>query len=492
MALPSIAFDNSYLQEIFNAPDALVAAWLLLKAGGWIPALIVTCKGLAWAWLDERAGVFLSKQKQVFLAVDIPKTNEQLPKAVENLFAHLQGAYSSPTKKEKWIDGKVGPIFSFEIVSIGGYIQFVIMAWEKYRDVIEALIYAQYPEAEITEIEDYTKFAPQKWPNKEYLLFASEFCLKNNMYYPLKTYPEFEEKLAGEFKDPMAGFLEAISKLHSTEQVWFQLLIQLGNQDWAKGGEKLIKKLIGAPKPKTKDTMFDKLVDAPIHVLAAAADAAWGGEAAPPKKEEKGPRSEMLFLSSGEKTVVEAVERKVTKIGHSSKIRFLYFAPNKDFRTGTVIAFVRGAMQQYTSHDLNALKFETLTLTRRDYFWQLNSFYHYLSLTFYRTVNERMRLNFRGYKNRSLWSGGKTFHLSTEELATLWHFPVLQVKAPLVKKTEAKRAEPPIELPVGVAAARPSALRAPEQRAPGANESPGPGPVAGSVKEAPPGNLPVV
>jgi hypothetical protein len=486
MALPTVVFDNSYLMQIIDAPDALVAAWLLLKAGGWIPALIVTFKGLSWAWLDERAGVFLSKQKQVFLAIDIPKTNEQLPKAVENLFAHLQGAYSSPTKKEKWMDGKVGPIFSFEIVSIGGYIQFVIMCWEKYRDVVEALIYAQYPEAEITEIEDYTKFAPQKWPNKDYLLFASEFCLKNNMYYPLKTYPEFEEKLAGEFKDPMAGFLEAISKLNPTEQVWFQLLIQLGPQDWSKGAEKLIKKLIGAPKPKVKDTILDKIVDAPMQVLSTAVNVAVGGESAPPKKEEKGPRSEMLFLSAGEKLVAEAVERKVTKIGHASKIRFLYFAPNKDFRTSTVIAFVRGAMQQFTSHDLNALKFETLTLTRRDYFWQLNSFFHYLSLTFYKTVNERMRLNFRGYKNRSLWSGGHTFHLNTEELATLWHFPVNQVKAPLVKKTEAKRAEPPIELPVGTAAARPSSLRSPE-RAPAMDE-----PRSHATKEGPPANLPTV
>ena len=39
--------------------------------------------------------------------------------------------------------------------------------------------------------------------------------------------------------------------------------------------------------------------------------------------------------------------------------------------------------------------------------------------------------------------------LNVEELATLWHFPSLLVKSPLVKKAEAKRGEPPVGLPIG-------------------------------------------
>jgi len=38
--------------------------------------------------------------------------------------------------------------------------------------------------------------------------------------------------------------------------------------------------------------------------------------------------------------------------------------------------------------------------------------------------------------------------LNTEELATLYHFPVNMVKASLIKKTSSKRAEPPLGLPV--------------------------------------------
>jgi hypothetical protein len=37
--------------------------------------------------------------------------------------------------------------------------------------------------------------------------------------------------------------------------------------------------------------------------------------------------------------------------------------------------------------------------------------------------------------------------LNAEELATLWHFPTISTKAPLIKKAEARRAEPPVGLP---------------------------------------------
>ena len=33
-------------------------------------------------------------------------------------------------------------------------------------------------------------------------------------------------------------------------------------------------------------------------------------------------------------------------------------------------------------------------------------------------------------------------------MATLWHFPAISIKAPLIKKAEAKRAEPPVGLPI--------------------------------------------
>ena len=46
--------------------------------------------------------------------------------------------------------------------------------------------------------------------------------------------------------------------------------------------------------------------------------------------------------------------------------------------------------------------------------------------------------------------GPAEFFLSSEELATLYHFPVITVKAPLLKRTEAKKGAPPVSLPLDV------------------------------------------
>ena len=54
----------------------------------------------------------------------------------------------------------------------------------------------------------------------------------------------------------------------------------------------------------------------------------------------------------------------------------------------------------------------------------------------------------KAYKNRSWGVGANPFVLNVEEIATLWHFPAIGIKAPLIKKQEARKAEPPVGLPI--------------------------------------------
>jgi len=444
--VPFIELDFAPLIEL-GAQHPLVISWMLFKWGGWVPVLFVLATGFRWIFILDRQIKFIGGVDPILLAIDVPKMTEQSPKAVENLFAHLQGTKSSLTWKERNIIGKIDPVFSFEIVSIDGYVQFLVRVWGRYRDVIEAVIYAQYPEAEIIEVEDYTKNVPQRWPNETHDLFGTEFILSKPTHYPIRTYPAFEHGLSAEFKDPMAGMLEALGRLQPGEQVWFQMAIQICEQDWKKAGEDLVKKLIGA-KITPKATLADKLVSAPLSVIDELVKAVVesGGEPVKVKKDE--PRSQMLFLSPGERTVVEQVGMKISKLGFKTKIRFIYIAPKGKLRTSTVIGFVRGAMSQFATLDMNKFGFGPGITTQRDYFWQMTSWSYYLSLTFFKSVNERMQNIFNGYKWRSTWVGRLPYYLNTEELATVWHFPVVTVKAPMVKKTESKRAEPPVGLPL--------------------------------------------
>ena len=98
-----------------------------------------------------------------------------------------------------------------------------------------------------------------------------------------------------------------------------------------------------------------------------------------------------------------------------------------------------GGIKQFNTVDLNSLKPATKYWTSIPPPWDFRSF----------RLNLRRRAILRAYCGRSESRGaGHPFVLNIEELATLWHFPMMSVKAPLVKKSESKKAEPPFSLPV--------------------------------------------
>lgn len=446
--MPFVEFDLTPLLELAELPLPL-AMWRLFIFGGWIPTVIIIGWGLKEYWIVTRQNKYAMGTRPVLLAIDVPKMHEQTPKAMENVFSHIQGAKSSITRKEYFWQGKYHPVFSFEIISIEGNIQFLVWCWGKYRDLVESLIYAQYPDAEIAEVEDYTENVPHRWPNATHEMFSTEFALSKPNAYPIRTHIAFEDKLSGELKDPLATLLEVMGRALPGEQMWWQVCVQLRDtqDDWRKAGIAVVKKLIGATTKKKPPGIMGQLGSIPGAIIGEATKAVLGGEAEKKVTREE-PPSLMLYLSTGEKMVVEGIENKISKIGHNCKVRYVYICPKGKLRSSEAVAYLRGFMSQFNTLDMNGFRFADRTVTRRDYGFQMNSFYYYASLTFYKTVNERMMLNYLGYKYRSTWRGHYPFVLNIEELATLWHFPVEQVKAPLIKKTESKRAEPPFGLPM--------------------------------------------
>ena len=54
----------------------------------------------------------------------------------------------------------------------------------------------------------------------------------------------------------------------------------------------------------------------------------------------------------------------------------------------------------------------------------------------------------KGFAKRSMWIGAKPYVLNTEELATLFHFPLSTTKAPPVESIDVRKGQPPANLPV--------------------------------------------
>lgn len=409
----------------------------LFAAGGWlIFVYLLFYAGLLLLYYYRR-DQFKKNWKWVLLAIDIPPLNVQTPMAVEQMFNHLYGALKSPDLSEMYRTGFKQRFFSFEIISIEGYIQFLVRTEEALRDLVEASIYAQYPDAEITEVEDYTTEIPTKFPNDEYDIWAGDFALSAHQGFPLRTYREFEHSISKDtvLKDPMGTFLESFSRLGPGEQMWFQMIVEPTGSKWKEPVIDEVKKIIGEVK-KTTRGITDMISDAPLKLLESFGDEIFSREPAAPKKEERPAEpNKIRYLTPGQSKLVESMEMKINKVGFKTKLRGIYIGRKEVFNPNRGVAALVGAISQFNMPNANSLvpSFNTLSIS---YFFKKQR------------IAFRKTLLMAAYKKRRMKVGKTPFVLNIEELATLWHFPMSHVKTPLVMKAEGKRAEPPSSLPV--------------------------------------------
>lgn len=380
--------------------------------------------------------------KWVVLAIDIPEEVLQGPKAVEHIFANLHGSALYANLAEKWWYGKYQKWFSFEIVSMEGYIQFLIRTEVEYRDLVEAAVYAQYPEAEITEVEDYVDIIPSKYPDDKYNILGWEFILENDDVYPIRTYQEFEHSISKDvvFNDPMAGILENFSRIGPGENFWYQIIIMPSIEEFAwreraiKEGKKMVASQGETPAKKTLlgdvGMIPSKIAQEAINVW----DWNFENQEAAAKKEVR-PAS-MMDLTPGMKDTLQSVEEKISKHPYLTKIRVLYAAERSVFNVHKCMEGFIGSMKQFFNTNRNGFKPTNFTFAS-------------YAFAKYR-ANYKKNFFVSAFKRRKPNMGATPVMFNIEELATIWHFPMSFVKTPLLQKSALKRAEPPIDLPLDV------------------------------------------
>lgn len=416
------------------------ALFLIIQNGGWILIVITILWGLWIGWVEYIQNRFDGRIEFMLLAIDIPQQNELSPKAVEQIFAHLYGMKKSGDLIEKYYEGYNQMGVSMEIVSIEGYIQFLIHTPIKFRDLVEASVYAQYPDAEITEVEDYVDMLPhpKQLPDEEWDIYGTEMRLLKDQVYPLRTYPMFEHSLSKRLLDPLASMMEIMGRMGPGEHLWVQFVIAPVGGAWRDKGLKHINKLIGKESDKkTGDLLyFPREITRGISesFTASIVEPTEMGEDA--KSKERQWPSQMQHLSPEEKDVVENVGIKLSKLGFKTKVRFIYGAHKSVFNKGKGVAAVLGAFQQFSTPQLNGLVKNKKTESKTHYFF-----------TKTRTLARKKRILY-GYRKRSMRRGRPGFVLNIEELASLWHFPILEVKVATIQTVDAKKGQAPATLPV--------------------------------------------
>ncbi|MGI6378584.1 MAG: hypothetical protein ACOX0H_01155 [Patescibacteria group bacterium] len=432
----NIVINTTGIDRFFSLPPDKMF-FVFMGNFGWMIVAVIMLYGILQLYLFWLRGKWAETHKHVLLAIDVPKGNEQSPKAVENMFTYLGGAHGSVDFFEKWFKGEFQKSFSYEIVSLEGYTQFLVWTPVEFRNLIESSIYSQYPDAEISEVDDYTQTVPQRYPDEEYDIWGLEFTLSAPWMYPIKCYKDFEYTLGPsemQFKDPMAALMDLCGSLRQDEQLWMQLIVTPIGFDWLKDAEKEINKILGR-KSKTKSNLFMQGIESIGKTREIFLP--WEGDGtSSEKKEEK--QKGMMDLSPLEKRKIEGVNEKAGKLAFDVKIRVVYVARKDVMNKAKVGNGVIGYMKQFAALDLNNLRPEVKkTLTKTVYFWKKS-----------RLIRKKNNL-FRAYVNRSSSIGVSAKILNIEELATLWHFPVEgSVKASLIQRTQGKKADAPSSLPL--------------------------------------------
>lgn len=392
----------------------------------WLPVFLAFLFWIAW----ERyiVSLFLFKQTYTLLEIKLPQDVERTAAAAELMMVGLNITSGETTWVSTRINGSRRPTFSLELVSLGGAVHFYIWTRAFYRSTVEYAVYSQYPDVEISEVDDYAlklDFDPTKMT-----VWGCEFDLNDKAdAYPIKTYVDYEldkSIIKEEHKvDPLSLFLDFLGHCNSGGQLWFQIILQgvKGSDtkrkkgtwfqwtNWKKEAEEEINRLLKRD-PETKSSRQLSPTGFPI----------------------------LPSFTDKEKKVVEALERSITKSAFHAGVRGIYISTKETFNPIHIIGLL-GCFKQFSSPDLNGFN-PTRWHATFDYPWQDYNFIR---------QNRVARKIIELYKRRAYFHppySQKTSILTVEEVATLFHFPGSVAGTPTLDRTASKKAQPPVNLPV--------------------------------------------
>src|SRR3989344_7145533 len=135
--------------ELFGSVFGLIVSTAVV----WVPIALLI---VAWyTWRHYSLVKYISKQEWVLLEVRLPKEINKSPKAMEVILEAMNQGYEGTWYSRFW-EGTVRTWFSLEVVSLEGRVHFFIRTISLFKNLVEATIYAQYPDLEIYEVPDYT------------------------------------------------------------------------------------------------------------------------------------------------------------------------------------------------------------------------------------------------------------------------------------------------------------------------------------------------
>ncbi len=317
------------------------------------------------------------------------RPDKELIAVMEQLYASLTNIHSQGWNK--FLYGEPYLALEMAVHHVGEEINFYVAVPRAYEQIFEKQVHGLYPTAEVQRVRDYSIFSPQGVQAGAYLRMTADPIL------PIRTYAKLEA-------DPIGELTTALSKLQREgEGAAIQILIRPSHRtDIRSLAQKVAREMQNGLE-------FSRALSIARH-----------GK----KKEEKKPENNLVeppkVVTAFEDELIKALQNKASRPLFDANIRLLVSAAD-DVRARQLLNDVSSAFVQFNAPDLNGFSVNMITDAALD-----KLIFNYA---------------FRIFEDR------QTLYLSSDELTSVYHFPLPTSGGSRVRMLKSKTAEPPANLP---------------------------------------------
>ena len=443
-----------YIDAFFTNPSFFVAIKFAAVYLVFCALVTLVLSAALYAYIEigryRQQVAFLTEERKI-LEVRLPESGQETLASMEALLEMI--AYGSGEGRwfPVWWNGKKRVLYSFEIMSKGGIVSFVIHTRAFILDAVTSAIYSFYPKAQVTEMDDYVY--DFEYDEETHDIFCVEWKFKSDNALPIKTYIEFQDlrqqvvaldKTKQQPIDPIASLYDFFGSISGDEQLWVQYVFR--TQKYSRAEEE------ASDDPLVREYWKQQKLPEEIHdALVSLEKKVRGGR-------EEG--SDPVILTKGEERLQDIGARLAEKSALEVGIRSLYIGKQEVFTKSRVPPLLsmykltdssensmapQGALLEDVSHipalepsrlDKDAAKRQLLQLYRDRMFWFAPALREW-------QPSDVKRKELDGPTLRRVANV-----MTTETLATLCHFPTGYIQTPTVRRVLSTEVEPPENLPV--------------------------------------------
>ena len=349
--------------------------------------------------------VTLPKFEQV--AGEEKKTFKEQGAIMEQFFAILSSIKEK--KFKKFLYGP--PDFCLEIAlpSVGEEISFYYACPKKYVGLLEKQIHGLFSEANIEQARDYNIF------NSSGVVAGATVSLEKSYILPLKTYQQIET-------DPLSEITTALSKLEAQgEGAAVQIILRSAHSDWSKPAIKVVQLMQeGKTLAQAQAQAFQGKASKGLDRAVGLAGEVWGKNRE--QSQDQKSLDEQNKPKAFQQQTIDLIEGKAAKYGFEVNLRLLASAETQA-RAEQILSHLEKSFVQFRSPVLNGLKIQTIK----------------------KRALKKLIYNF----SFRIFSKQNKIILNTEELSSIYHFPVTGLATPKVAFVKAKSAPAPANMPQG-------------------------------------------